>query len=136
MPAKKKATKKEKKAAKVDHFVIVQLAAGGGEPKIWGFDGRLNKVRNKPDRIVTGSIRGKAEMPAGSSTAPKGTFMIVGPIRPTARKPKAMKMDGWLYPVEGKKAWTVSAVPLGGRKSSSVAASPPKKAAKAKKEMR
>jgi hypothetical protein len=131
VPVKKKGTKKkEKSAPKVEHFAIVQLAANG-EPKIWGFDGKLNKVRNKPDRIISGTIRGKTEVPAGSATTPKGSFIIVGPIRPTARKPKAMKMEGWLYKVEGKKQWIVSAAPLGGKKPTPVA-EPKRLAVKAK----
>jgi hypothetical protein len=131
VPAKKKTTKKKEKAApKVEHFAIVQLAANG-EPKIWGFDGKLNKVRNKPDRIISGTIRGKGDVPAGSATAPKGSFIIIGPIRATARKPKAMKMEGWLYKVEGKKQWIVSAAPLGGKKPAPAAVAK-KPAAKAK----
>lgn len=131
MPAKKIEKKKKEKAAKVELFTVVQLGNAQGEPKIWAFDGRLNKVRNKPDRIVTGAIRGKYEVPAGSATAPKGTYMIIGPIRPTARKPKAIKMDGWFYKIEGKRQFIISAAPLGGKKPVVAA-----KAAPAKKKAR
>jgi hypothetical protein len=128
VPAKKVVRKKrEKSGPKVEHFNVVQLASGSAEPKIWGFDGRLNKVRNKPDRIITGAIRGKGDGPAGSATAPKGSYIIIGPIRATARKPKALKMEGWFYKVDGKKQWIVSAAPLGGKKPLPVAA--PKKVA-------
>jgi len=131
LPAKKKIEKKkEKAAAKVELFTVVQLGNAQGEPKIWAFDGRLNKVRNKPDRIVTGALRGKSEVPAGSATAPKGTYLIVGPIRPTARKPKAIKMDGWFYKIEGKRQFIVSAAPLGGKKPIAAKAAPPKKKAR------
>ena len=136
MPAKKKVEKKkkEKAAPKVELFTVVQLGNSHAEPRIWAFDGKLNKVRNKPDRIISGSLRGKNEVPAGSATAPKGTYMIVGPIRPTARKPKAMKMDGWFYKVEGKKQWIISAAPLGGKKpTAEPAKKAPAKAAPAKK---
>jgi hypothetical protein len=138
LPAKKKVEKKKvKAAAKVELFTVVQLGGAQGEPKIWAFDGRLNKVRNKPDRIVTGALRGKGEVPAGSATAPKGTFMIIGPIRPTARKPKTIKMDGWFYKIDGKRQFIISAAPLGGKKPVVAKAAPAKKApVKAKKKAR